>query len=80
MDGNGVGRWQQRGSGIGRWHWEATLGGVLERQLKMQQQHWVAAVAEEQVTIALVSALLKPRAYHYDVSVSIGEDGKKGIL
>ncbi len=78
MDGNG--KWQQRSGGIkrlrwcggiGRWHWEqlqiavAALGG--------------GGGGREHATMVLVSALLKLRAYYYNVGVSIGEDKREEV-
>ncbi len=37
-------------------------------------------MAEEQGTMALASALLRPRAYYYDLHVIIGKDGKRGCI
>ncbi len=46
----------------------------------MQQQRWVAGAAEEHATMASASALSKPRAYYYNVGVSIGKDSKRGCF
>ncbi len=59
-----------------QWGWEVVLGGGL----RLQQQHWAVAVAEEHVTMALVSASSKLGAYFYDVGISVGKNRKRGCV
>jgi hypothetical protein len=46
----------------------------------MQRRRWAATLAEEHATMVSVSALLKPKASYYNVSVSIGKDGERGCI
>jgi hypothetical protein len=56
-----------------RWCWEVALGS----NLRLRRQRWAAAAAEEHVTMASASVLLKPRGTYYDVGISVGEDGNR---
>ncbi len=44
----------------------------------MQWQQWAAVAKEEYAMMALASASLKPRAYYYNIGISIGKDSKRG--
>jgi hypothetical protein len=55
-------------------HCEVVLGG----DLRLQWRHWAAAAAEGHATMTSASASLKPRAYYYDIHVSLDKDGMRG--
>ncbi len=59
------------GVSIGRRRWAA---------VEMQQQRWAAPAAEEHAMIAPASASSKPRAWYYNIGISVGEDGKRGRI
>jgi hypothetical protein len=59
MDGNGFGRWQQRGGG-GSQRWQLALGGGVGQQLKMQSWHLAVPAASK-------------RTYDDGISVSVIE-------
>ncbi len=56
------------------------LGGGVGRWLKMQRRRWAVAAAEEHATMALASALSKPRAYCCAVVVSFSKEGKRRCI
>jgi hypothetical protein len=65
-----------------RWCWkmavvlglcEVVLGGGL----RLQWRHWAMAAAERHARMTPASALLKPRAYYYDIHVSLDKDGMR---